>query len=656
MNPLLDLQPDLDLGGLRPDHLRDAIPALLVQLSAAQHALAAAPTPNWAHVAALDAADGRLAAAMAVSGLVTWTTSAPELEAAYDSVLGDVEEARTELWADPAALAALGRTDRSGLSADQVRHLDQAMLRLKLGGADLDPADRRRLVTVDRAIAEECVAFSRAVRTDAGAWSLDLTEAQLAGLPDLVVEAAAANAAAAGVPGWRLALNAPTYRDVLRRAADPEVRRAVWTGWWRRGAAENAARIERIILLRRERAAILGFDGFTDLVTADRMAGDRRQVVDFLDTLASRARDAMQTEHAALVHAAGRPLRPWDMFQESERLQSALYQLDADTLRPWLPIDGVLTGVFELANRLFGVTVEERAAAGWAPEVRTFDLLDDSGTRLGRFHLDLHPRPGKRAGAWMSGLASGAWHDGPALAAVCANLTSPVPGRPTCITHREAVTVAHEVGHLLHYLLSEAPSYLLYGTAVPRDFVELPSQLLEEWLWTREGLDLVARHVDTGEPLPDVHLSRLRASRSFRAGTAMMRQVGLATLDVALHEDWEPDEAAVTFARGVDRDFGPVDLPEDYAQVCSFSHLFSHPIGYAGGYYVYKWAEVLSVDAFGAFEEAGVFDADTGRRFRETVLSRGNTVDVLEQFTAFRGRPPSLDPLLARLEPTPPPA
>ena len=228
----------------------------------------------------------------------------------------------------------------------------------------------------------------------------------------------------------------------------------------------------------------------------------------------------------------------------------------------------------------------------------------------------------------MSGIASGCVSA--PLAIVCGNMTSPTRDQPALLTHREVVTLLHEFGHLLHFLLSRSPTRLLWGTAVPRDFVELPSQLMEEWAWTPEGLQLLSAHVETGEPLQASEIQALLGTRSFRAGAAMMRQLSLATLDIALHEDWEPDDDLLVFANAVDAGFTTWPKPSEHAMVCSFGHLFSHPTGYAGGYYVYKWAEVLSVDAFGAFAEAGIFDATTGRRFRTEVLQRGNTVDVLD--------------------------
>jgi oligopeptidase A len=648
MNPLLHIDADTDLGAVTATHVREAIPQLLESLAAARAALAACALPTWADVAALDLADARLSSAHAVVSNLRMTTHAPELESAWDAVFADVQAGYTRMWADADLLAALRRVEPSTLDPAQRRYLEVATDQLARNGADLDDEDRERLVTLDGAIARLTLAYGRAVVEDAAAWSLDVTDAStLVGLADDLLTTARERAAAAGVQGWRFSLDPPTYRGVLRSGEDAKLRETFWRAWTRRGHDSNPDRIERILLLRRERASLLGFGGFTDLVTADRMAANAETVGGFLASLADHARPVMERERSELEGFCGYSTQPWDLSFESERLLKARHDVDAAALKPWFPLPRVLDGSFELIHRLFGVRVVSEPGGGWADGVRSYRLEEEDGSRIGRFHLDLHPRSGKRSGAWMSGVSSGAV--GAPLGIVCGNMVAGAGGEPALLTHREVVTVLHELGHLMHHLLSESSSYLLWGTAVPRDFVELPSQLLEEWAWTRDGLDRISEHVEQGGPLPDDRFAALTAARGFRTGSASMRQVGLATLDLALHEDWEPDESAVEFAYRVSAEFSPRPAPEGYSMVCSFGHLFSSPVGYAGGYYVYKWAEALSVDAFGAFTDAGVLDAATGRRFRSEVLARGNTVDVMDQFVAFRGREPSLEPLLARV-------
>ncbi|HEY0838742.1 MAG TPA: M3 family metallopeptidase, partial [Vulgatibacter sp.] len=348
------------------------------------------------------------------------------------------------------------------------------------------------------------------------------------------------------------------------------------------------------------------------------------------------------------------PLQPWELAYWAEKRRRAEYDFDEEELRPYFPLDRVVAGLFEVVHRLYGIRVEEREGVpAWHPDVRAYSILDSDGTLLCGFYADLHPRDEKRGGAWMNGFITGLHRDGersPHLGLICANFTTPTGGRPALLTHREVETLFHEFGHLLHHALSRPEVRSLGGTSVAWDFVELPSQIMENWCWEREALDLFARHWQTGETIPEPLFQKMVRARNYRAANAMMRQLGFAEVDLDLHVRYDPatDGDVMAYARRVLQRHTPATLPEDSAMVASFGHLFASGVGYAAGYYSYKWAEVLDADAFSRFREEGLFDPDVGRAFREEILSRGDSADPGELFRRFRGREPSVDALFER--------
>jgi len=311
--------------------------------------------------------------------------------------------------------------------------------------------------------------------------------------------------------------------------------------------------------------------------------------------------------------------------------------------------------MFSLAERLFGIRVAPGPEVPvWHPEVKYYEIRDAGGELLGGFYTDWHPRDNKRGGAWMDAFITGHWQDGnwiPHAGLICGNLTAPVDGKPALLTHREVETIFHEFGHLLHHCLSRVEVKSLAGTNVAWDFVELPSQIMENWCWERPSLDLFARHFETGEPMPEELFRKMRAARTFRAANAQMRQLGFATVDLALHIDYDParDGSPVEYANRILREFAPAPLPDDYAMLASFTHLFADPTGYGAGYYSYKWAEVLDADAFTRFQREGVFNEKTGREFRDAILSRGDSDEPIALFRRFMGRDPDPQALLERL-------
>jgi oligopeptidase A len=491
-------------------------------------------------------------------------------------------------------------------------------------------------------------------------------ETKLAGLPPVAVAAARQSAATKGLAGWRFTLQAPSYIALMTYLDDSAIREQVYRAYSRRaisGKFDNRPIIGRILELRREKAKLLGFRDFAALVLVDRMAhtGDRARefLVDLRKKTTAqfhRENKELQAFRRELEGASTGELRPWDIAYYAEKQRAALYHFDEEALRPYFPLERVVEGMFEIARRLFGIRVtEQTGVAVWDPQTKYYAIHEDGdGKLLGCFYADWHPRENKRGGAWMDSFITGLPSKGgfqPHLGLICGNLTPPVDGKPPLLTHREVETIFHEFGHLLHHCLSRVEVRSLAGANVAWDFVELPSQILQNWCWEPEALDLFARHWETGEPIPEDLFQKMKRARNFRSANAQMRQLGFGFVDLALHIDYTPaaEPDVVTYSRRILEEFSPVKLPADHAIIAGFTHLFGNPIGYAGGYYSYKWAEVLDADAFTRFREEGIFSREVGLEFRETILSTGDGEDPAELYRSFMGRDPEPRALLERL-------
>jgi oligopeptidase A len=485
-------------------------------------------------------------------------------------------------------------------------------------------------------------------------------EAELAGLPAAVVARARAEAARNGRDGWLFTLDAPNYQAVLTHADNRGLRQDFYTAWTTRaseqGAAQwdNSALIEELLALRHEAAQLVGFENFAEYSLATKMARDPSEVLQFLRRLARLCRPAAQRELAELEAFAGSRLEAWDVAFHSERLKRERLAVSEEELRPYFPLPRVLLGLFAVAQRLYGIRIEARTGIDvYHPDVAYYDILDADGERRGGFFLDLYARPKKRGGAWMDECVGRIRLDSasalPVAYLVC-NFTPPSGERPSLLTHHEVLTLFHEFGHGLHHMLTRVDFPSVAGiNGVPWDAVELPSQFMENFAWREEVLPLISGHIESGESLPPDTLRKLQATRSFQAGMQSVRQLEFALLDFRLHAEFTPQRGsrlAATMAEVRD-EVAVVHAPPFNRFAHSFQHIFSG--GYAAGYYSYKWAEVLSADAFGAFEESGVFDAATARRFLGSILERGGGRDALEAFVEFRGRQPELEPLLRQL-------
>jgi oligopeptidase A len=666
-NPLLTDSPLPDFPAIAASHVEPAIRQLLEGNRRALAALLAGGAEGWdGLVAPIERMHHRLARAWSPVGHLNGVMNGDDLRVAYNACLPLLTAYHTELGQNAELCAAYQRVlDRDGASLDaaQRKLLENALRDFRLAGVSL-PADRKqRFGEVMERLATVQAKFDENVLDATNAWSRHVAdEAELAGLPANTVQRARQTAEAASQSGWLLSLDAPNYQAVLTHAQSEALRREFYEAWVTRasdqgphaGQWDNSPLMAEILALRSEAANLVGFSNFAEYSIATKMARRTDEVLDFLRELARVSRPAAAREFAELEQFAGRSLEAWDVAFYAERLKHARLDVSEEALRPYFPLPRVLAGLLTVVTRLYGVRIVARQdALVYHEDVRYFDILDRDGTPRGGFFLDLYARPKKRGGAWMDECV-GRIHmaDANALpvAYLVCNFSPPVGSQPSLLTHQEVLTLFHEFGHGLHHMLTRVDYPSVAGiNGVPWDAVELPSQFMENFAWRDEVLPLISAHVETGEPLPAEMLRKLQGTRTFQAGMHTARQLEFALFDFRLHAEYvpgSPPRIAETLAE-VRKEVAVVRPPAFNRFPNSFQHVFSG--GYAAGYYSYKWAEVLSADAFGAFEEHGVFDLATARRFLTSILERGGSRDAMEAFVEFRGRRPQIEPLLRKL-------
>lgn len=670
-NPLLDSADLPPYAAIRPEHVEPAIDRLLDDNRADIERLLATDTAyTWdSLIRPLEGLEDRLNKAWSPVNHLHSVLDSEALRAAYNACLPKLSAYSTELGQHEGLYRAYRQiadgAEYARLDPAQRKVIDDALRDFRLSGIALPPEQRARYKDIQQELAQLSAKFSENVLDATQAWTRHLTdEARLAGLPDSARALARQTAQQRGLDGWLLTLELPSYLPVLNYADDRELRREMYDAYCTRasdrgpnaGQWDNGPPMERILALRHELARLLGFRDYTEYSLATKMADSPDQVLAFLADLAGRARPQAQKELDELRDFARDQfgigqLETWDIGYYSEKLRQHRYQLSQEELRPYFPITRVLPGLFAVAEKLFGMSIRPLDGVEvWHPDVRAHEIVDAAGHRRGRFYLDLYARPHKRGGAWMDGcLARRLTDDGPRLPAaymVC-NFTPPVGDDPALLTHNDVITMFHEFGHGLHHLLTTVNYLPVAGIhGVEWDAVELPSQFLENWCWSREALALLAGHYRTGEPLPEELYRRMLAAKHFQAGIFMVRQLEFGLFDFRLHREFDPARGGrvLEVLDDVRRQVAVI-VPPDYNRFANaFTHIFSG--GYAAGYYSYKWAEVLSADAFSAFEENGIFDAATGERFRRSVLEVGGSRPALASFVEFRGREPEIEPLL----------
>ncbi len=675
-NPFLDPTFAIRWSQLSPDLIAPAIDTALTRAQAALDAIATRGLASLTYentFLALERATEELNQAWGKVTHLQSVADSPALREAHNAMLPRVSAffarvpLNAELWSRLSTFAATPAAH--ALTGIHRRFLDETVKDFQQAGAGLPPEKRTRLEALQTELAQITQKYSENVLDATNAWQLVVSdEARLAGLPAHAKAAARRSAEAKGLAGWRFTLHQPSLEPFLTYLDDAALRREMWTAAAAIGAQaphDNTPLIGRILALRAEKAALLGKSHFADQVLERRMAKTGAHALAFLDDFQSRAAAAFARETRELeafkARRAATPvarLAPWELAYWAEKLRQERYAFDEEILRPYFPMNRVIDGLFALSGRVFGLQIVERPAGEietWHPEVKFYDVRDARDRHVGSFYADWHPRESKRGGAWMNYLITGGPRPdssrAPHLGLICGNLTPPAAGRPALLTHREVETIFHEFGHLLHHLLGEVEIKSLNGVNVAWDFVELPSQILENWTWEREGLDLFARHHETGAPIPDEIFAKMIAAKNFRSASVTMRQMAFAKMDLLLHTRTAefaaaPDVEPLARAAVVDC-LIPTEPPAPTI-VKRFTHIFSDPVGYAAGYYSYKWAEVLDADAFTRFKRDGIFNPRTGAEFVQNILSRGNSADPAELFRAFMGRDPDINALLQR--------
>ncbi|MCD9098326.1 M3 family metallopeptidase [Luteimonas fraxinea] len=665
-NPLLDQTGLPRFDEIEPAHVQPAIDALVAEAEAALALAGRAQPVTWDSVVApLEDATERLGRAWNQVGHLNAVVNTPVMREAYNAALPKVTRFFSALGQDQALFSAYqalsDQADALGLDTLQRRVLAHALRDFRLGGAALNDADRARFSDIQQALATLSSEFSEHVLDATDAFAVYVEDlAELDGLPEETLAAARAAAERDGREGWKLTLQMPSYLPIQTYATNRALRERFYRAYGLRAsesgpeALDNGPLIARILALREEKARLLGHANYAELSLATKMATAPDAVLTFLRDLAARARPHAEEDREQLAAFAreqlGIPsLEPWDMSFASDRLRQARYDYSAQTVKRYFTEDRVLAGLFDVVESLYGLRVERDDAPVWHEDARFYRLTNADGALVGQFYLDLYAREGKRGGAWMDDCRNRrATADGvqtPLVYLVC-NFGRGTGGRPATFTHGEVTTLFHEMGHGLHQLLTQVDTLPIAGiNGVEWDAVELPSQFMENFCWEWDRVQAMTAHIDTGEPLPRDLFDRMRAARNFQSGLQTLRQIEFSLFDMLLHADFDAgrDDMLALLERVRD-EVAVTRTPTWHRFPNQFSHIFAG--GYAAGYYSYKWAEVLSADAYAAFEESTDQLSETGRRFREEVLSRGGSRDAIENFRAFRGRDPDIAALL----------
>lgn len=668
-NPLLDQQGLPMFSAIRASHVQPAVESTIAESRRALAELLDAATGNGsdfdAVVPPIEALGERLHAVWSPVRHLQGVANTPDLRSAYNECLPAISRYQTELghnerlydlYRRVADATARDREDGAG------RLLELAIRDFRLSGVHLPPERKARFQQIAEELASLQARFEQNLLDAMAAWSWHTGDpGQLSGLPALVREQAATRAAAAGQQGWLFHLDQPTYLAVLTHADDRALRERFYRAWSTRAsdqadyasACDNSEVMERIMALRHEAATLVGFASHAEYSLASKMAGSVAEVLDFLRELARESRPAAQREFAELEEFAGQRLAPWDLAYWAEQLREQRYSISDEELRPYFPLPRVLAGMFEVIGRLYDIEVREVPGVDtWHPDVRYWRIEDRAGNEVGGFYTDFYTRAGKRSGAWMDQCLNRWRHQGrlqrPVAHLVC-NFAPPHGDTPSLLSYDEVLTLFHEFGHVLHHLLTRIDHPGISGiNGVPWDAVELPSQFHESFAWEPMVMPLISGHYRSGEPLPQAMLENLRESRNFHAAMQMMRQLEFSLFDLRLHAEYDPARGcrAGELLSEVRTEVAVIQPPAWNRMAHGFAHIFAG--GYDAGYYSYKWAEVLAADAFAAFEESGIFNPATARRFREEIMEIGGSRDIGEAFAAFRGRPAEVRALLVQ--------
>ncbi|MEO6321045.1 MAG: M3 family metallopeptidase [Polaromonas sp.] len=676
-NPLLEFS-DLPLfDRILPEHVGPAMDDLLAKAETALARVTADKFPaTWSGIASvLDVATENLGRAWGAVSHLNSVADTPELRAAYNAALPRVTEFWTRLGADERLYAKYKAIDVANLNVEQRQAHKNAIRNFVLSGAELSGAAKERFAQIQERQAELSQKFSENSLDATDAFAYYATDDEVAGIPKDVLQTARAQAEAEGKAGYRLSLKMPSYLPVMQFAESSALREKLYKAYTTRASDQapaefsqfdNSAVMREILALRQEESRLLGYANFGEVSVVAKMAQSPEEVVTFLRDLAQRARPYAEKDIADLRAFAAETLNqtdppPWDYAYIGEKLKEARYAFSEQEVKQYFTAPKVLAGLFRIVETLFEVQIREDSAPVWKPGV-AFYRMERDGELVGQFYLDMPARTGKRGGAWMDDVRT-RWLrpdtgklQTPVAHLVC-NFADSVGGKPALLTHDDVTTLFHEFGHGLHHMLTQVNEHDVSGiSGVEWDAVELPSQFMENFCWEWEVLKQMTSHVDTGEPLPRALYEKMLAAKNFQSGMQTLRQVEFSLFDMLLHTSHNPDEDLMGLLNEVRREVAVISAPAYSRTPHTFSHIFSG--GYAAGYYSYKWAEVLSADAYAAFEEtAAAADAgeasgkstlsvETGRKYRQAILEAGGSRPAMESFKAFRGREPSLDALL----------
>ena len=668
MNPLLDFSALPRFAEIKPEHVTPAVDALLTRCrQVVDQSVADTSEPTWINfVGPLEDANEHLSRAWGQVSHLHSVMDSPELREVYNENLPKITQYYAELGQHEGLFRKFKALKNSPafkpLSAAQQKIVDNELRDFRLGGADLPEADKKRFMEIQQQLATLSAKFEENLLDATNAFAHYVgNRDELVGLPEDVLEMARAMAEADGKPGWKFTLHMPSYLPVMQYADNRGLRETIYRAYVTRASEfgpdnlDNTALIRDIVRLRREAARLLGFNNYAEVSLEPKMAETPDEVLGFLNELAARAKPYAERDMAELREFAAKEigldeLNAWDIAYVSEKLREMRYSFSDNEVKQYFAEPNVLAGMFKVVETIYGLDIRPAKAPVWHEDVKFFDVSDHTGQKIGEFYLDLYARPSKRGGAWMDDAITRR-RKGDAIQTPVAylncNYTAPIGGKPALFTHDEVITLFHEFGHGLHHLLTKIEDLGVSGiNGVEWDAVELPSQFMENFCWEWDVLRHMARHVDTGETLPQELFDKMLAAKNFQAGMQTMRQLEFSLFDMHLHRDFDADgsQSALDLLNDIRAQVAVVIPPEYNRFPNNFSHIFAG--GYAAGYYSYKWAEVLSADAYAMFEENGVLNPEVGHRFWSEILAQGGARPAIESFKAFRGREPTIDALL----------
>jgi oligopeptidase A len=661
-NPLLEPEGLPVFGSIQASHVNGAVQHILEKMRSKLLKAQTSTTPSFKTVEEMERIQDSIHRVWGPIAHLNSVISTPELRDAYNKCLPMISEFGTEIAQSEKLWTVFSQLEKETDPSDTTKRqlILHTLREFKLAGVSLPIEAKNKFKELVKTLAQCQASFEQNLMDATDAFKCHETDkTALVGIPNMILSRAKELAEKEGQTGWLLTLDPPTYQAIMTYAENESLRALYYEAWVTRasdqgpqaGRWDNRVLIEKIAGLRHESAILLGFRSYAELSLATKMASSTKEVLEFLQELAEKSRPVAQTELAELEAFSEKSLNPWDISYFSEKLRQSRFGLSDNELRPYFPLPTVIKGLFLVAEKLFGIQINPKNdVETWHPDVTYYEIFSNEGSPIGGFFTDLFARPNKRGGAWMDECLVKYELEGlsqrPVAYLVC-NFNPPSNSDPALLTHDDVVTLFHEFGHTLHHLLTEVDYPSLSGiNGVPWDAVELPSQFLENYAWAPEVLPLISGHYRTGKALPAETLKTLNASRSFQAGLAMIRQIEFSLFDFKLHAEYDPTQGSRVeeILEHVRSEVAVMKVPIFNRFPNTFSHVFGG--SYAAGYYSYKWAEVLAADAFSAFKDAGIFDEETARRFRSCILATGGSREALDNFQDFRGRLPSLDPLL----------